>query len=340
MTKKKYRQRIHELCPKFIHRPILTLLIFMAFTLISLLILQSIVWLFLPSHKQPPFIIMLLGSLHIIYPYFTVNRWPWCLQKYVLEPKLVDDLQGLNLQHADASILDYRVSKQWWHKRRVQLFLRLQHHTDGMWFYLPPDMAENILLNEKLLGQQVHVSYLAQSYYILQIMDAKSIQLNALKERLNAPFKYTQIPHRFLQDIPNIAKITAIRSSYHAIHQLKITTNYGYEYVFDASQPHFQQLLLSLGMHVDGLTYHCFKNNPALSALDIYSNRFNLIPKIISIIILLVPIVLILIMTRATAYWYYGLFFIICAVMGIKLMKLKYGHDRLQPSPFLIDDAH
>ncbi len=280
---KKIKKRIFEYTPQPIQKFWLTLGILLLlsgaiFVLLSFMTWQG--WLFDSLARSWPYLAMI--SPCICYALFRnkqhIFKFPFWIQRHLIDPKLALDLKDLAVRSSDAIILDHKqIKTPWWQSQQHALLLELNPHETPQWFHVNfgqifnPHEFLNLDLKptDKLIGQQVLVYYLARSHQIFQIYQLNPTDdLSTVGAYVDAAqianIRFDKIPTRLILDLPKVTCVEAFRSDGHQGHFLKMTTSYAQVYQISSQTPYFDKLELALAGFIDFMRYRKFKHNPNL----------------------------------------------------------------------------
>jgi hypothetical protein len=280
---KKIKKRIFEYTSQPIQKFWLTLGILLLlsggiFVLLSFMAWQG--WFFDSLAISWPYLAII--SPCICYALFRntqhIFKFPFWIQRHLIDPKLALDLKDLALRSSDAIILDHKqIKTPWWQAQRHALLLELKPHETPQWFQVNfgqifnqhEFLNLNLKPTDKLIGQQVLVYYLARSHQIFQIYQLHPPDdLSTVDAYMNtaqiANIHFEKIPTRLILDLPKVTCVEVVRSNDHQGHLLKITTSYAQVYQISSQTPHFDKLELALARLVDFMRYRNFKHNPTL----------------------------------------------------------------------------
>lgn len=275
---KKTKKRIFAYTPQPIQKfwpTLVVLLLFssMIFAVLSFMVWQG--WIFDSFANSGPFLAMM--SPFICFSLFRdkqhIFKFPFWIQRHLIDPKLTLDLKELALRSSDAIVLDYKeIQTLWWQAKQHALLLELNSHETPQWFHVnfghifnqDEFFRINLKPTDKLIGQQVLVYYLARSHQIFQIYQLNpQDDLSTVHAYVDAAqvanIHFDRIPTRLILDLPKVTSIEATRSDDHQGHLLKITTSYGQVYHISSQTPHFDKLELALARLINFMRYRKFK---------------------------------------------------------------------------------
>lgn len=283
-----------SITPKPVRHPAYTAVILLIL-LLSTFILLTLIQPWLSLSTQPHWLFTLFCSVICIqgfYRFDTGLYLPWRIQQYLVNKNLAQDINDRSVQTVHATIIAYRERKIMGLPHQVQLCLQAEQQQTADWFQFNIPLQKQILLSEQLIGQQVHVCYLARSKTILEIFDLNPfIAIDSLPESHQGKniLTYRNIPSRFIQDImrPSLSVHSNIRSIHvtrvlgESVHTLQITMRYGQVYQFESTQTHFPSLIQFLSQFfIDSFAYHRFKQDPRMLECDIFNHTHFSIRKI------------------------------------------------------------
>lgn len=262
-----------------IKKPILALCIFISgFILFSF----AIIWQYhngiIVPKKESILAISSFSILFIIYTLLTYDadtgfKFPYFIQKYLIDPKLRADLERSQPQYMrHAYILDIQASS----KSTYALLLQSPELVEPEWFQVNLNLMfpklyffQPIEMQNSCLGQDIDIEYLAESKIILNLCASEiETDFSMLK---NTPFfcaipkTLARIPSQFLLDFHTIQNITvehhpAQTDSYQMICKTPKKT-----YLIPSNIKGFEQLEIALSNKINWTTYNAFKQQQALN---------------------------------------------------------------------------
>ena len=258
-----------------IKRPILAFSIFiLGFAIYSALIILPYHYGIIVPKKEgviavSSFIILLIIYSLSTYDSYSGFKFPYFIQKYLIDPKLRHDLEDnvtTTLEHA--YILDIQPSS----KSTYALLLQSVDSTEPEWFQVNLNLMfpkmyyfQLIKMQESCIGQEINIEYLPESKVILKLC-ASQIEddfsnLDSAPFFCPVPKVLTHIPSQFLLDFQKIDKIYVERNLPNIQHYNLLCTVEDKVYSIPSSTKGFRQLELALANKIKLDKYSNFKNN-------------------------------------------------------------------------------
>lgn len=278
------KKRIFDYTPQPIIRPVQAVLVLLAAAslIFGLLYALSNFQVFIP-HQNLPNIPLLLGISLICAIVLFIDpeqrlKFPFFIQRQLIDPKLAHDLRYLSLRSSDAVIVGHRrIREHWWQRPQQQLQLKLHDAQQAQWFSCALHQVFNtrhfsrlhVRATDELIGQAVMIHYLAKSRHIVQIASAANDDnFEYIQRYVDAPYaqyiRLHRIPTRLMQDLNQIESIQAFRKDDGSCFHLDITTLHGNRYDILSSAKRFDLLEQVLSPLIDFVAYRQFKHNPKL----------------------------------------------------------------------------
>lgn len=266
-----------------IKKPLLAMCIFfIGFALYSALMMSSYHYGIIVPKKEGIIALSSFILLFLIYTFFTYDsdagfKFPYFIQKYLIDPKLRNDLEDNHPQMMmHAYILEIQPSS----KSTYALLLQSADLAEPEWFHVNLNLMfpklyffQSIIMKDSCLGQEINIEYLPKSKVILNII-ASEIEddfshLNHDDFFCAVPKEIQQIPSQFLLDFQHIQSIAVERPHHQPhLHQLVCRSAQHTHYIPSTSKG-FAQLEAALVKKIDLDKYNAFKNNPACAYQDI-----------------------------------------------------------------------
>lgn len=276
---KKTKKRIFAYTAQPIEKLGLTFVILLLFTSLIFVLLSLTIWqewdILRIDHIGIRIVISVCLCLALFRDKQHFFKFPFWIQRHLINTKLALDLNELALRSSDAIVRDYQeIKTPWWQAKKYVLLLELNPHEKPQWFEVNFahifNQHEFLKLDLKptaqLIGQQVLLYYLARSHQIIQLYQLHpKHDLSTAHAYVNAVhianIHFEQIPTRLMLDLPKVVRIEAMRRNDCPVHVLKLTTSYGQVYHISAQTAHFDKLELALARLIDFIRYRNFKQN-------------------------------------------------------------------------------
>lgn len=262
-----------------IKKPILALCIFiLGFVLFSFAILWQYHAGFIVPKKESLVAISSFGILFLIYVLFTYDtdtgfKFPYFIQKYLIDPKLRADLEHSQpkfMKHA--YILDIQATS----KSTYALLLQSPELVEPEWFHVNLNLMypklyffQPIQLQDSCVGQDINIEYLSESKIILNLcaseIETDFSMLESTPFFCAAPKTLQRIPSQFLLDFHTFENIQlAKHPSQTDIFYLvfKTATN---TYHIPSNIKGIEQLELAISKKINWSIYQQFKQQHALT---------------------------------------------------------------------------
>lgn len=337
----KLKQKIQQAVPQPIVRPWLALALFLLCAILAFIV-SSLVQseLFLDLQRRPVFhIIFSLCVPLFLFQDRGINlKFPFFIQKYLIDPQLKKDMTEQAVQHSQAIILAQRtIRAKWWQVKQPQLLLQLPNHDQGIWFNvdlkqvfnLSPFFTLQVKLSDAMIGQLIDIHFLTRSHVIIQLFEISqnndfSIFIGTEVGAQRGLGRLEKIPSALMLDLSRITHIEALRTCPES-HDLQLTTGYGKTYLIHSHAKYFKQLELALSSRIDVIAYRKFKLDLKIDHLFISKKHPNFYRNLVLTSIMLY----IVIMTLITSEWA----LLLVNVLILHLMY-KFAQD-LKTDPFI-----
>lgn len=262
----------HKVTPD-IKKPLLASMIFIiGFVLFSLAVVLLYHYGIIVPKKQSIIAIssfMILFAIYILFTYdsYTGFKFPYFIQKYLIDPKLRSDLEShypKTIQHA--YILEIQASSASTHA----LLLQSPELAEPEWFYVNLNLMfpklyffHLIQIEQSCIGQAIDIEYLPESKVILKLyaseLETDFSTIDGSPFFCAVPKSLNRIPSEFLLDFLNIQDIYAERVqdgdlSFNLLCKTKHKT-----YCIASSSKGFAQLELAFSTKINMKKYEQFK---------------------------------------------------------------------------------
>lgn len=337
----KLKQKIHQMVPQPIVRPWLALAIFLLCALLVFILssfIQSELFIDLQNTPVLHILFSLCVPLTLFYDRGINLKFPFFIQKYLIDPQLAQDIAEQAVEHSQAIILAQRtIRPKCWQVKQSQLLLQLPNHDQSIWFTvdlkqvfnLSPCFTFPVKLSDAMVGQQIDIHFLMRTHVIIQLFEVSqnddfSAMVGILDGPLREQWKLEKIPTALILDLSWITRIEALRISPES-HELQLATGYGKIYLIHSHAKYFKKLELALSTRIDVVAYRKFKHDLKIDHLLISKKHPNFYRNLVLISIM----VFIVVMALITSEWF-------LLLVNILILHLMYQFaQELKTDPFI-----